>query len=379
MRKVMRKAMTALAATVLALGAGGLMAADQDTIKIGYGGALLGNLASYGLSGFYGLEYAVLQANAKGGVLGKQIEIVKEDDGCDPAMATNAATKLASGGIKVVNGHTCSGATRSALSVYGDNVLLISPSATEVSLTTDGAHPYFFRTTPRDDAQSTLEVQLLKKNGYKKVAILHDKGDYGQALANLARDEIEADKAGGIEIVLFDGITTGQVSFDSVISRLKNSGAEALLWGGYYSDASKLVIQMRNKKLDVVVIGADGLKNDGYLKMAGAAAEGTYATGQVDLTSNPQAQAAVEDHKKRYPTEETGPYFLYSAGAAEALLAAIEKAGGVSDLAAIKKHLHEDTVETVMGPVRFDERGDVIGAGFKMFVVKDGDYVEVDL
>ncbi|MGL4209805.1 MAG: branched-chain amino acid ABC transporter substrate-binding protein, partial [Candidatus Adiutrix sp.] len=263
--------------------------------------------------------------------------------------------------------------------VYNNNVILISASATEVSLTADGANPYFFRTTPRDDAQSTLEVQLLKKMGFTKVAIIHDKGDYGKALADLAKDEIEADKASGIEIVMFEGITTGQVSFDSVISKLRNSGAQALLWGGYYHDASKLVIQMRSKKLDTVVIGADGLKNEAYLQMAGSAAEGTFATGQTDLSNNPLAAAAVANHKERYPTEDIGPYFLYAAGATEALLAAVEKAGSLTDLAAIKANLHENTVETVMGPISFDERGDVVGAGFRMFVVKDGAYVEVDL
>lgn len=374
----MRKFMVTVLVMVMAFGSSALLAQDKkEPLRLGFGGALLGNLASYGLSGFYGVEFAVLEANAKGGVLGRKVVIVKEDDGCDPALASSAATKLAGEGLVIVNGHTCSGATRSALSVYGNNVLVISPSATEVSLTDDGAHPYFFRTTPRDDAQSTLQFKLLKKLGTKKVAIMHDKGDYGKALADLAKADI--DKDGTMEIVLFEGVTTGQVSYDSVISKLKNSQAEVLIWGGYYHDASKLVGQMRNKKVDTIVVGADGLKNEGYLKMAGAAAEGTYATGQVDLTENPAAKAAVEDHQKRYPTEEYGPYYFYAIGGTQALFAAIEKAGSATDLAAIKKHLHEDTVETVMGPTRFDEKGDVIGAGFKMFQVKDGQYVEVPL
>ncbi len=375
----MRRFLVALMATVMVLGAAALGAQEnKEPLKIGFGGALLGNLASYGLSGFYGMEYAVLKANAAGGVLGRQIEIVKEDDGCDPALASTAATKLMGGGLTVGIGHTCSGATRSALSVYGNKVLLISPSATEVSLTTDGANPYFFRTTPRDDAQSSLQIKLLKKKGFKKVALLHDKGDYGKALADLAKAEIDADPASGIEIVLFEGVTSGQVSYDAIISKVKNSGAEALLWGGYYNDASKLATQMRNKKVETVIIGADGLKDDRFLSMAGPAAEGSFATGQVDLSQNPAAQAAVEDHKKRH-SEETGTYFLYAAGATEALLAAIEKTGNTTDLDAIKKHLQEDTVDSAMGPIRFDEHGDVIGAGFKMYEVKDGKFVEVEL
>jgi branched-chain amino acid transport system substrate-binding protein len=374
----MRKLMVVVLAMMMAMGSSLLWAQEEETIKIGFGGALLGNLASYGLSNFYGVEYAVLKANAEGGILGKQVEIIREDDGCDPALASSAATKLMGSGLKLVLGHTCSGATRSALSVYGSNVLTISSSATEVSLTEDGQNPFFFRTTPRDDAQSSLWVKLLQAKGFKKIAILHDKGDYGKALADLAKAELDAAKDLGVEIVLFEGVTSGQVSYDSIISKVKNSEAEALLWGGYYNDASKLAIQMRNKKVNTIIIGADGLYDPRYVDMAGEAAEGSFATGQVDMSQNPMAMAAFEDHQKRH-SEDTGTYFLYSAGAAQALLSAIEKAGSTTDLAAIKKHLNEDTVETAMGPIRFDEKGDVVGAGFKMYEIKGGKFVEVAL
>lgn len=378
----MRKFAIAALAMVMAMGSSLLMAQDnKETLKIGYGGALLGNLASYGMSGVYGMEYAVLKANAAGGVLGRQVEVLREDDGCDAALASSAATKLSGTGVKLVLGHTCSGATASALSVYGKTMLLISPSATEVSLTESGDNPYFFRTIMRDDAQADLQVEFVKKRGFKKVAILHDKGDYGKALADRAK--LGLGELADVKIVLFEGVTTGQVSYDAVVSKLKNTGAEILLWGGYYSDASKLVTQMRAKQVNTLVVGADGLKNEGYLKMAGEAAEGTFATGPADLSksANPPAAvtAALEDHKKRYPTEEIGPYFFYSAAAMEALFAAVEKAGSATDLDAIKKHLQEDTVETVMGPVRFDAKGDIVGSQAVMYEIKGGQFVEVEL
>jgi len=379
----MRKLILVMTAMVLGLGSNLLMAqGNKEPLKIGYGGALLGNYASYGKSGFYGMEYAVLKANAKGGVLGRQVEIITEDDGCDSALASNAATKLAGTGIKLVFGHTCSGATSSALSVYGNNMLLISPSATEVGLTEDGSNPYFFRTIMRDDAQADLQVDFVQKRGYKKVAILHDKGDYGKALADRAKAGLE--KLGGeVKVVLFEGVTSGQVSYDAVVSKLKNSGAEVLLWGGYYSDASKLATQMRSKQVGTIIVGADGLKNARYVQMAGEAAEGTYATGPSDLatSANPSAKvtAALEDHKKRHPTEEIGPYFFYSAAAIEALFEAVEKAGSATDLEAIKKQLQENTADTVMGPVRFDAKGDIVGSQAVMYIIKDGQFVEVEL
>ncbi|MDR0882494.1 MAG: branched-chain amino acid ABC transporter substrate-binding protein [Candidatus Adiutrix sp.] len=380
----MRKIGAMLLALAVTLPPAGLLMAQagQETLKIGYGGALLGNLASYGLSGFYGMEYAVLKANAQGGLLGRQVEIIREDDGCDPALASSAAAKLTGSGVKLVLGHTCSGATASALSVYGQNMLLISPSATEISLTEGAGNPYFFRTIMRDDAQADLQIEFVKKRGYRKVAILHDKGDYGKALADRAKAGLEG-SAGGPEVVLFEGVTTGQVSYDAVVSKLKNSGAEVLLWGGYYSDASKLATQMRSKKVATVIVGADGLKNEGYLKMAGEAAEGTFATGPADLSQSlkkpVRASEALADHQKRHPTEEIGPYFFYSAAAIEALFSAVTKAGSATDLAAIKNHLQNDDVETLLGPVRFDAKGDIVGSQAVMFEIKGGQFVEVEL
>ena len=356
--------------------------ATEETIKVGFGGALLGNLASYGMSGLYGLEYVVLKTNASGGLLGRQVEIVTEDDGCDPALASSAASKLMGGGLTLVFGHTCSGATSSALSAYGNKVLLVSPSATEVNLTEGGKNPYFFRTIMRDDAQADLQVAFLKARGFKKVALVHDKGDYGKALADKAKMLIEADPSSGLEIVLFEGVTSGQVSYDALVSKIKNSGAEALLWGGYYSDGSKLATQMRAKKVDTIIIGADGLKNDEYVKMAGAAAQGTFATGPADLSSGADHSAAITealaDHAKRH-TEGVGPYFFYSIAAAEALFDAVEKVGNTTDLDAIKKQLQTNTVETILGPVRFDEKGDLLGSSAVMYEVQDGKFVKVDM
>jgi branched-chain amino acid transport system substrate-binding protein len=354
-------------------------AEEQEKLKIGFGGALLGNLASYGLSNFYGLEYATLAANAQGGVLGRQLELISQDDSCNPSQAVAAATKLVSDGIKLIFGHTCSGATRSALSVYEDKALLISSSATENSLTDSGNNPFFFRTTPRDDAQASLLVAMIKKNGYKKIAILHDKGDYGKSIAEIVNKLLESQPGLGAQVVLFEGITSGQVSFDSVISKIKNAEAEAIIWGGYYNDAAKLIIQTRQKRVGVTLLGPDGLYDQRFIALAQESAEGTYCAGQVDLSRSEAAQVAVADHQKRYYGKDIGPYFLYAAGAAQALFAAVSKVGSDTDLAAIKKRLHEDTVETVMGPVRFNAKGDIIGASFKLFVVKNGQYVEAPL
>ncbi|MCB1858432.1 MAG: branched-chain amino acid ABC transporter substrate-binding protein, partial [Gammaproteobacteria bacterium] len=132
-----------------------------DTIKLGVAGAHSGDLASYGLPSVNAAKIVVEQINAAGGIDGKRVELLIEDDVCKPEVATNTATKLVSDGVNVVMGHICSGATKAALPIYLDaGVLVMSPSATNPALTQSGDYPNFFRTIASDDAQARTEVDF---------------------------------------------------------------------------------------------------------------------------------------------------------------------------------------------------------------------------
>ena len=159
-----------------------------DTIKIGVPGAHSGDLVSYGMPSLNAARIVADEYNAKGGILGKQIEIIAEDDQCKPELGTNAATKVLSEGAVAVMGSICSGATKAALPIYNDaKIVSISPSATTPELTQKGDHPYFFRTIASDDVSGHLAGSFAKdKLGLKKVALLHDKGDYGRGFVALA-------------------------------------------------------------------------------------------------------------------------------------------------------------------------------------------------
>ena len=147
-----------------------------DTIKLGVAGAHSGDLASYGLPSVNAAKLVVADINAKGGIDGKQVELLVEDDVCKPEVATNTATKLVSDGVDVVLGHICSGATKAALPIYNSaKVVVMSPSATNPGLTQSGDYPNFFRTIASDDAQARTEVDFaLGTLGLKKIAVIHD-------------------------------------------------------------------------------------------------------------------------------------------------------------------------------------------------------------
>ncbi len=349
---------------------------ETETIKLGVAGAHSGDLASYGIPSMKAAELVVKDVNAKGGVLGRKVELLSEDDVCKPEVATNIATKLVSQGVHVVLGHICSGATKAALGIYKETrIVTMSPSATNPALTQSGDYPNFYRTIASDDAQARLEVDFaLGVLKLKKIAVLHDKGDYGKGLAEFAKAFIE--KSGKAELVLYEGITPGAVDYSAVVQKIRMSGAEAVIYGGYHPEASKLVMLMRKKKMDTIFISDDGVKDNTFIKVAGKYAESVYATGPKDVSSNPLAIAANEAHKNTYKSDP-GAFFINAYAAAQALLNAIDKAGS-TDYDAVSKALRTEYVETPLGKIRFDERGDAIGVGFSMYQVKNGVYVEVE-
>lgn len=347
----------------------------KEPIKIGVAGAHSGDLASYGLPTVKAAELVTELYNAKGGVLGRQIQLVVEDDVCKPEVASNTAAKLVGENVVFVLGHICSGATKAALGIYNDsNIPCMSPSATNPPLTQSGEYPNFFRTIASDDAQARLEVDfVLNTLKLTKIAILHDKGDYGKGLAEFAKTFVETSGKG--EVALYEGITPGAVDYSAVINKIDATGAQALIYGGYHPEASKLISQMKKKGMQTVFISDDGVKDDTFIKVAGEFAEGVYATGPKDTTSNPMAVAAMKAHQNKYG-EDPGAFFLNAYAAMVAIVNGIEKAGS-TDYAAVTKALRSNYVETPLGNISFDQKGDAIGVGFSMYQVQKGVYVEI--
>lgn len=352
-----------------------LGATAGETIRLGVAGAHSGDLASYGLPTLRAVEQVAAAINDRGGLNGKKIELVREDDVCKPEVAANTATRLVSAGVQVVIGHTCSGATRAALPLYkAAGVTLISPSATNPALTRSGEYPSFFRTIAPDDAQARTEVDFaLEKLGLSKLAVIHDKGDYGKGLAEYAGRFIE--ESGRARMVLFEGVTPGAVDYSAVVQKIKHSGAEGVIFGGYHPEASKIVTQMRRKKMKTVFISDDGVKDDTFIKVAGANAEGVYATGPADVSANPITQAARAEHK-RIHGEDPGAFFDNACAAALALTSAIARAG-TTEAGPLAAALRGQQVETPFGAISFDAQGDAIGVGFSMYRVEGGRYVQV--
>lgn len=345
-----------------------------ETIRIGVQGAHSGDLASYGVPSLNAARIVAEEANAKGGVLGRQVEIVPQDDQCKPEMGTSAATKLISDKVGAVIGPICSGPTTASLPLFQNAELIaISPTATTPQLTESGKNPLFFRTVAHDNAQAKLTSDfMLNRLKVKKVAYLHDNGDYGKGFADQNRKHMEA---GGAETVLFEAITPDAVDFSPVVRKLRRAKPDIVVFGGYQNVASKLVQQMRRDRLDTAFIGPDGVKDETFLKMTGRDGEGVYASYPRDTSSFPEYRHAREAHLKKYGSEPGfGYYNAYAA--TQALLNAIEKTGG-TDTKKLDAALRDNEVATPLGKIRFNRQGDAAGMGLSIYQVRNGKFEEL--
>ncbi|OGR19482.1 MAG: branched chain amino acid ABC transporter substrate-binding protein [Desulfobacterales bacterium GWB2_56_26] len=351
------------------------MGVAGDTIKFGVAGPHSGDLASYGLPTVNAAKLVIDKVNANGGINGKKVEMLIEDDVCKPEISTNTATKLVSDGAEVVLGHICSGATIAAMPIYKNaGILVVSPSATSDELTLSGNYPNFFRTIAPNAAQSPAMIDFaVDKLGLTKIAIIHDKGDYGKPLAEGAKKHVEQKGKG--EVVLFEGITPGAMDYSAIVQKIKQSGAQVVVFGGYHPEASKIVTIMKKKRLDTAFVSDDGVKDDTFIKVAGESAEGVYAAGPQDNSANPLAAEAKEAHKKAFGSDP-GAFFEGAYAATVAMLNAIDKADSTK-LEDLKKVLQSEKVDTPVGKINFNEKGDAIGVGFSMYVVEKGKYVVV--
>ncbi len=355
-------------AAVAALSALAVSPALAD-IKISTVGPMTGQYATFGQQMKSGAELAVADLNAKGGVLGQKIQLLIEDDACDPKQAVAAANKLAGEGVALVAGHFCSGSSIPASKVYEEeNIVQISPASTNPKLTDEGGENVF-RVCGRDDQQGLVAGDLLSSRfAGSKIAILHDKTAYGKGLADETKKALNAK---GISEAMYEAYTAGEKDYSALISKMKASGVDAFYVGGYHTEAALMIRQAHDQGYKPQLISGDALVTDEFWKIAGPAAEGVLMTFSPDPRRNPDAAPIVERFRSK-GIEPEG-YTLYTYGAIQAWAQAAEAAGTVESAPVIAS-LRSNKFQTVLGEIGFDQKGDVSAPGYVWYIWNDGKY-----
>ena len=343
-------------------------------VKIGAVSPLTGAQSHLGKDIESGIRMAIDEANAGGVTLGgKQVtfELASEDDMADPRTATIVAQKLVDEQIKGVIGHLNSGASIPASRIYSDaGIPQISPASTAVAYTAQG-YKTTFRVMTNDAQQGKVLGEFAVKTlGGKSVAIIDDRTAYGQGLA----DEVAAAvKAAGGSVVAREFTTDKSTDFTAILTAIKGKKPDVIFFGGMDPQGALLVRQMKSLGLSAKLLGGDGLQSSNFLTLAGADAEGTYASspGQP-LALMPGGSEFSEKFNAKYGVIQI--YSPYAYDATRAMIDAMKRADSATP-ANYLPELVKTNFTGVTGPIAFDDKGDILGGAVTVYQAQGGEWV----
>jgi branched-chain amino acid transport system substrate-binding protein len=348
----------------LALGLACALAGSATAqVKFGVAGPITGPNAATGAQMKNGVDQAAADLKT---ILGQKITVEYGDDVSDPKQGVSVANNFAADGVKFVIGHYNSGVTIPASEVYQENgILEITPASTNPTVTERGMWN-IFRTCGRDDQQGQVAGKyILAHFKGKKIAFVNDKTTYGKGLAD---ETLKTIRAGGMKEVLNEGVNTGEKDYSALISKIKQSGADLVYFGGLYTEGGLIVRQMRDQGVQAPLMGGDGITSDEFATVGGPGVIGTLMTYGPDPRNRPEAKAVVAEFRKKGFEPEA--YTLYSYAGVQIIKQAAEAAKSL-DPKKVADKMHSGMVfHTVLGPYSYDKKGDITKLDYVMYIWK---------
>lgn len=374
----MKKSVLALLSSFMLVGslfAFGCGSEKADVVKIGVAVPLTGASAEDGNAIKNGVNLAVKEINDKGGINGKKIDVVIEDDKGDPSEAATVANKLAQDkSVSALVGHFNSSCTLAGAPIYNQaGIVSVSPGSSAAAVSKAG--PFTFRVITTDAVQgASLMDWAVKDLGYKNIAVLYENTDYGTGLADVV------DKAAGglgAKIVAKEAYEVGATDFSMLLTKVANSNADVIIIGGLYNETALIAKQKKNFGMDnLQIMGVDAIYSDALLNLGGDAVNGIKMTGYFSEVS-PEAisQNFVKQFKEAYQ-KTPSTYAAYGYDATIVILDAIKNVG--TDRKAIRDYLGKlKDFQGVTGVNTFDENGDVVKKPLRL-MIKDGQFVVIE-
>lgn len=342
--------------------------AANAQVKMAVGGPITGPNAAFGAQLVNGTQQAVDDLNKKGGILGQKVELEQGDDVSDPKQGVSVANKFVGDGVKFVLGHFNSGVTIPASDVYAENgILFVTPAATNPKVTDRGLWNAF-RTCGRDDQQGLVWAEYARDHlKGKKIAVVHDKTTYGKGLADAALENMHKF---GVKEVLYEGVNTGEKDYSAVVSKIKDSGADYLMWGGLHTEAGLIIRQMRDQGMKTVMISGDGITDNEFASIGGPGVEGTLMTFGPDPRKNPAAKDVVAEFTAR--NFDPQAYTLYSYAGVQIMAEAATRAKSLDPKKVAAEMRGGKPFHTVIGEIAYDKKGDRTSVDFVWYVWKKG-------
>jgi branched-chain amino acid transport system substrate-binding protein len=344
--------------------------AQSGPIRIAMAGPLTGDQATIGEQMRRGTLMAVADLNAAGGVLGRPVEMALEDDACDPRQAVSVASRLVGRGTAFVVGHYCSSTSIAASDVYAEaGILQISPGSTNPRYTERGLRNVF-RVCGRDDQQAAVAAEYVARTFRDQVvAITNDLTAPGVTLGDVFQATLHQN---GMREAFRAQVTKGDTDFNAVVTRLKQANAGVLYHAAYHREAALILRQAREQGMpNLRLISNDDLNVRDFWGIVGGSGQGSLFTFEADPRRTPEG-AEIGRRFEAQGFDPTG-YTLYSYAAVQVFAQAAAAAGGVGS-ARLLAAMREREFRTALGPMRFDAKGDPVGAAYRIYEWRDGRY-----
>ncbi len=340
-----------------------------DTVKIGGVAPLSGGVAVYGVECKNGIDLAVEEINAAGGIAGKKVEFICEDDEGSPDKTVNAFKKLITkDGVKYVIGSLTSGCTQAITTLaQASKVIQIAPAATSPAITDAGN--YIFRACFIDPFQGTVGGKFAAENlKAKRAAILYDSGnDYSVGLSENFQISF---KANGGEVVALESYSTGDKDFNAQLTKIKNAKPDVVYLPDYYGTVALIAKQLRAQGINTPIVGADGW--DGLTANAGdEVLNGYYSNHYAEDSTEPAVQNLVKAFKAKY-NKAPNSFAVLGYDSVYMLKDAIE-AAGTFDVEKVRDALEKTDGNYVTGHITFDEKRNPVKSAVMIQFVKGAD------
>ena len=370
----MRRVISAIVLLVLfmpftALGAG----AQGAPIKIGVPVPLSGGNAKMGNDISQAATLAVEEWNAKGGVLGRKLEIVAFDDACDAQQSVTAAHKLVDGGVVAVAGGYCSSAAIPASAVYHDAGVAFVADASSNPKLTDQGFENVFRVIGRDDQQGPYAAGfMINALKAKKIAIIHDNTLYAKGLADATKAALEGKP--GVQVVFFDAVTPGEKDFSAVLTKVKSLSPDVTYYTGYYPEGGLIAKQFKDLGVSGKFMAGDANNDPTFISEAGPASEGVFVTSTPLPQDQSSAKSFIDRYKKRW-NQDPGPYSALEYDAVNVVINAIKQSGSTDRATIIKAITATKNYQGATGAINFDKKGDRTSVLYITYIIKGGKFV----
>ena len=328
-----------------------------------------GSYVAIGEQVLRGVQAAVQDANAKGGLNGEQILLDVQDDACDSDRASAVANHYVQTNVRLVVGHVCSNASLAASDIYAANGIVMITAASIAAKLTDRGLPTIFRVCGRDDDQAKLSAAVLAERFRdRKIAIIYDPSATSRALAGATKDNLNRI---GVNETIFSAFQPSDADDAALADRLKGAGIDVVYYGGGFQEMGRLVKISAERGFRPQWFGTSSIATSEFGKIAGSASNGVLMTFYLDPSRKPEAQSLVAAMKAQGLEPDGTLFYGYSA------LQALVEAGNFArstDSREIAKALHAERFDLALGTVGFDSKGDVTAQGYVLYVWRDGNF-----